>query len=54
MRSTNRQFTGRKAITIIELLTTMSIIVIRIGLLTPAMYLAKRSANAIKQKAQLK
>ena len=44
----------RAAFTIVELLTVMSIIVILIGLLVPALNQVKRYAYEVKQKAQLK
>jgi len=47
--------TNKKAgFTIVELLTVMSIIVILIGLLVPALNQVKRYAYEVKQKAQLK
>jgi type II secretory pathway pseudopilin PulG len=44
----------KKAFTIVELLTVMSIIVILIGLLVPAMNKAKEFSYEVKQKTQLK
>jgi prepilin-type N-terminal cleavage/methylation domain-containing protein len=43
---------GKKAFSIIELLTVMSIIVILLGLLLPSLNMAKRYAKEVKQKAQ--
>ena len=43
----------KKAFTIVELLTVMSIIVILIGLLVPALNNVRRFARKVKQKAQL-
>jgi len=43
----------RKAFTIVELLTVMSIIVILIGLLIPALNKVKQYATNVKQRAQL-
>ena len=42
----------RKAFTIVELLTVMSIIIILIGLLVPALNQVKRYAKEVKQHAQ--
>jgi type II secretory pathway pseudopilin PulG len=49
-----KQFNKRAAFTIVELLTVMSIIVILIGLLVPALNQVKRYAYEVKQRAQLK
>ncbi|TKJ37835.1 MAG: hypothetical protein CEE38_07150 [Planctomycetes bacterium B3_Pla] len=54
MKSTTKQSNRRAAFTIVELLTVMSIIVILIGLLVPALNQVKRYAHEVKQKAQLK
>ncbi|MHC4496361.1 MAG: type II secretion system protein [Planctomycetota bacterium] len=53
MKSTTKQSNRRAAFTIVELLTVMSIIVILIGLLVPALNQVKRFAQEVKQKAQL-
>ncbi|KPK88979.1 hypothetical protein AMJ80_10415 [bacterium SM23_31] len=52
MKSTIIQTKKKAAFTIVELLTVMSIIVILIGLLVPAINMAKRYAQLVKQKAQ--
>ena len=44
--------TSKKAFTIVELLTVMSIIVILIGLLVPALNMVRRYAYEVKQQAQ--
>jgi type II secretory pathway pseudopilin PulG len=54
MKSTTKQSNRRAAFTIVELLTVMSIIVILIGLLVPALNQVKRYAHGVKQRAQLK
>jgi type II secretory pathway pseudopilin PulG len=53
MKSVANPASQRKAFTIVELLTVMSIIVILIGLLVPALNQVKRFAMKVKQKAQL-
>ena len=52
MKSIAKQSSRKKAFTIIELLTVMSIIVILIGVLVPALNNVKRFATKVKQKAQ--
>ena len=47
-----RQPENKTGFTIVELLTVMSIIVILIGLLVPALSMAKRYATDVKQRAQ--
>jgi type II secretory pathway pseudopilin PulG len=53
MKPTFNQARKKRAFTIVELLTVMSIIVILIGLLVPALNKARRFATYVKQKAQL-
>ena len=52
MKSTAKQSSRKKAFTIIELLTVMSIIVILIGVLVPALNNVRRYAKKVQQKAQ--
>jgi len=52
MNSITKTLKTKKAFTIVELLTVMSIIVILIGLLAPALNHAKRYASESKQRAQ--
>jgi len=54
MKSIIKQSNRRAAFTIVELLTVMSIIVILIGLLVPALNQVKKYAYEVKQRAQLK
>jgi len=54
MNPTLNQARKKRAFTIVELLTVMSIIVILIGLLVPALNKARRYALYVKQKAQLR
>ncbi|MHC4299641.1 MAG: type II secretion system protein [Planctomycetota bacterium] len=53
MNSNIKQSHRKAAFTIVELLTVMSIIVILIGLLVPALNQVKRFAFEVKQRAQL-
>ncbi len=52
MKSIVKQSSRKKAFTIIELLTVMSIIVILIGVLVPALNNVRRFATKVKQMAQ--
>jgi len=54
MKSILKQSSRKKAFTIIELLTVMSIIVILIGLLVPSLNMARRFAKKLTQKNQLR
>lgn len=54
MKSNVKQSNRKSAFTIVELLTVMSIIVILIGLLVPALNQVKRYAYGVKQMAQLR
>ncbi len=54
MKSIIKQSNRKAAFTIVELLTVMSIIVILIGLLVPALNQVKKYAYEVKQRAQLK
>jgi len=53
MKPTINQARTKRAFTIVELLTVMSIIVILIGLLVPALNKARRYATLVRQRAQL-
>jgi type II secretory pathway pseudopilin PulG len=53
MKTIIKQSRRKPAFTIVELLTVMSIIVILIGLLVPALNKAKKFARDVKQKTQL-
>jgi type II secretory pathway pseudopilin PulG len=52
MKPNLKQSNKKPAFTIVELLTVMSIIVILIGLLVPALNMAKRYAKTVRQRAQ--
>jgi prepilin-type N-terminal cleavage/methylation domain-containing protein len=54
MKSIVKQSSRKKAFTIIELLTVMSIIVILIGLLVPSLNMARRFAKKLTQRNQLR
>ena len=52
MKTSVKQSERKKAFTIVELLTVMSIIIILIGLLVPSLNMVKKYARRVKQKAQ--
>lgn len=52
MRRLIRQYENKMGFTIVEILTVMSIIVILIGLLVPALNMASRYAKDVRQQAQ--
>lgn len=52
MNVNERQSKGKRGFTIVELLTVMSVIIILMGLLLPALNMAKRYAKRVKQKNQ--
>ena len=52
MKPVIKQTSQKKAFTIVELLTVMSVIIILIGILVPAMNRVRRYAREVKQRAQ--
>ena len=53
MKPIAKQSNKKAAFTIVELLTVMSVIIILVGLLMPALNLVRRYARTVRQKNQL-